>query len=287
MTFYLLTTGFSANILERAALLEAACQQRGLACVHLETSTADRLALPELRPGDALYNATRDGMRLEELLWRPGVATFYAGNQAPRGIQDTTRWLAAHTLAGLPQPRTIIHPTADRALLTRYVEHLGGFPLVLKVAGGTLGTGVLRADSWPALLSLVDYLVATGADFILREYLGSAGSGRLMVIGDRVVGALEYDNLPTDFRTNAAGGPPPRLTRFTPEAEALAVAATHAVGAELAGVDVLLDRQGGARLLEINLPCGFATFPKLGVDVPGMMIEYLTAKAARLHGSPH
>ncbi|MGI4875550.1 MAG: ATP-grasp domain-containing protein [Janthinobacterium lividum] len=287
MTFYLLTTGFSANTQERAALLQAACQQRGIACVALETSTADRLALPELRPGDALYNATRDGMRLEELLWRPGVATFYAGDQPPRGIQDTTRWLAAHTRAGLPQPRTIAHPTADRALLVRYVDYLGGFPLVVKVAGGTLGTGVMRADSWPALLSLVDYLVATGTEFMLREYLESTGSGRLMVIGDRVVGALEYDNLPTDFRTNAAGGPPPRLTRFAPAVEALAVAATQAVGAELAGVDVLLDQAGRAYLLEINLPCGFATFPKLGVDVPGMLVDYLTAKAKRLYGNVH
>ena len=117
MTVYLVTTGFSANTIERAALLEAACQQRGVACVVLESTTADRLALPALEPGDALYNATRGGVRLEETLWRPRVATFYTGDQPPRGIQDTTRWLAAHTLAGLPQPRTIIHPTADRALL--------------------------------------------------------------------------------------------------------------------------------------------------------------------------
>ena len=282
MTIYLLTTGCSANTLERTALLEAACALRGIACVLLESTTADYLALPEPQPGDALYNTTRDGLRLEELLWRPGVATFYAGNQPPRGIQDTTRWLAAHTRAGLVQPRTLHHATADRVLLPRYVAHLGGFPVVLKVAGGTLGTGVMRADSWPALLSLVDYLVATGTEFILREYLPSTRTGRLLVIGNQVVGGLEYDTPPDDFRTNAASALPPRLTHFTAEVEALAVASASSIGMELAGVDVLFDERGQAYLLESNMPCGFATFPKLGLDVPGMMVAYLAAKAERL-----
>ena len=282
MTCYFLTTGFSANTQERAAQLEAACQQRNIPCVVLESTTADHLNLPFLLPGDVLYNVTRGGVRLEEYLWRPGIATFYTGPVPPHNIQDSTRWLAAHTLAGLPQPRTIIHPTADRALLTRYVEHLGGFPLVLKVAGGTLGTGVMRVDSWPALYSLTDFLVAQGTDFILRQYLESSAVGRLMVIGKRVVGALSYTNPPDDFRTNAAAAPLSQLTQFAPEVEALAVAAVWSAGAEMGGVDILLDPQGRPYLLEINIPCGFATFPRLGIDVPGMLVDYLATKAERL-----
>lgn len=281
MTFYLITTGFSANTLERAALLEAACQQRGIACVTIESTTADYLALPVPQPGDALYNATRGGLRLEELLWRPGVATFYTAGQ-PLGLQDTTRWLAAHTLAGLSQPRTIAHATADRALLTSYVQHLGGFPVVVKAAGGTLGTGVMRVDSHAALLSLADYLVATGTDFLLREYLEAAGTARLMVVGNQVVGALEYDNPPADFRSNAAPDLHPRVISVSAAAEVLAVAAVHTAGVELGGVDLLFDQQGCPQLLEMNIPCGFATFPKLDIDVPGLMVDYLTAKAARL-----
>ena len=279
---YIITTGFSANTQERAALLEAACRQRSISCTALESTTTNRLELPSLQAGDALYNATIGGVRLEESLWRPGVATFYEGAVSPHSIQDTTRWLPGHTRASLSQPRTVIHATADRNHLSRYVDYLGGFPIVIKAAGGTLGTGVMRVDSWPALYSLVDYLTSISTDFVLREYIESAGSGRLMVIGDRVVGALEYNNPPGDFRTNAASALPPRLTHFAPEVEALAVAATHSAGAEMAGVDVLFDSQGRAFLLEINIPCGFATFPKLGIDVPGMMVDYLAAKAARL-----
>ncbi|MFC6223777.1 RimK family alpha-L-glutamate ligase [Hymenobacter artigasi] len=287
MTLYILTTGFSANTLERAALLETACQQRGIPCIILESTTVDRLALPNMHPGDALYNATREGLRLEEELWRPGVATFYTAGP-PLGLQDTTRWLAAHSRAGLAQPRTVAHATADRALLSRYADYLGGYPLVLKTAGGTLGTGVMRVDSHAALLSLADYLMATGADFLLREYMESSGTARLMVVGNEVVGALEYDNPPADFRSNAAPDLHPRLVSVSAAAEALAVAAVHAAGVELGGVDLLFDQQGRPQLLEMNIPCGFATFPKLGIDVPGRMVEHLIQKASLLlHDQSH
>ena len=287
VTLYLISTGFSSNTQERIALLETACQQRGIPCVILESTSADRLALPTLQPGDALYNATREGLRLEEELWRPGVATFYTAGP-PLGLQDTTRWLAAHSRAGLAQPRTVAHATADRALLARYAEHLGGYPLVLKTAGGTLGTGVMRVDSHAALLSLADYLVATGANFLLREYLESTGTARLMVVGNEVVGALEYDNPPADFRSNAAPDLHPRLVSVSAEAEALAVAAVHTAGVEMGGVDLLYDQQGCPQLLEMNIPCGFATFPKLGIDVPGRMVEHLFQKASLLrHAHPH
>jgi ribosomal protein S6--L-glutamate ligase len=159
---------------------------------------------------------------------------------------------------------------------------LGGFPVVAKIANSTLGNGVIRADSWPALLSLTDYLVAQGTDFILREYIDGAGSGRLMVIGDQVVGSLEYDNPPQDFRTNATSASHPRLTQFDPKVEALAVAAVQSVGVELGGVDVMFNSGGECFLLEMNIPCGFATFPKNGIDVPGMMIEHLITKSERL-----
>ena len=124
--------------------------------------------------------------------------------------------------------------------------------------------------------------MATGTDFILREYLDGAGVARLMVVGERVVGSLVYDNLPNDFRTNAAPELHPRLIQYPPELEALAVASVWSVGAEMGGVDVLLDKQGQPYLLEMNMPCGFATFPRLGIDVPGMLVDYLIVKAARL-----
>lgn len=281
MTFYVITTGFSANTLERAALLRAACSERGVHCLVVESTTIDRLTLPNLQVGDALYNASRDGMRLEESLWRPGVATFYTNDMPPRGVQDTTRWIADHTRADLPQPRTISHQTADRELLARYVEELGGFPLVVKIANSTLGNGVIRTDSWPALLSLIDYLAVQGTDFILRQYIEGSGSCRLMVIGNRVVGSLEYDNPTNDFRTNAGCESQPRLAQFSSNVEALAVAAVRAVGVELGGVDVMCSDDGLIYLLEMNIPCGFATFSKLGVDVPGMIVEHLKEKSER------
>lgn len=282
MTTYFIITGFSDETRERAALLEAACRQRGIVCTTMESTTADRLALPTLRPGDALYNATRGGMRLEELLWRPGVATFYNAGQPPRGIQDTTRWLAPHARAELPQPQTINHTTADKELLEHYAAHLGGFPLVVKVAGGSRGTGVMRVDSLPALFSLTDYLASSGAEFVLRQYINSDGVVRLFVVGSNVVGTLKNPNRHKDFRTNLGLENEFALTSVSEEVQQTAIQAVHAVGVELGGVDMIIDRAGKHFLLEMNFPAGFAKFPSLGVDVPGRIVEHLAAKAARL-----
>ena len=260
MILYILSTGFSPNTLERTELLEDACRQRDLCYRTIESGTVDRLALPSLVRGDALFNATRGGIRLEEFLWRPGVATFYLEGRPPLGIQDTTRWLAAHALAGLVQPKTIVHATADRKLLSGYVDFLGGFPIVVKVAELTLGMGVIRVDSWTSLISLADFLFSSGTDFILRQYIDGTGSVRLMVIGNRVVGALEYVNPPGDFRTNAGHDMQPQPITCAPKVEALAIAAVNLLGAELGGVDIMFDREGTAYLLNESASAALQPF---------------------------
>jgi glutathione synthase/RimK-type ligase-like ATP-grasp enzyme len=100
-----------------------------------------------------------------------------------------------------------------------------------------------------------------------------------MVIGNEVVGSLQYDNPPNDFRTNASDDSHPRITKFGSDVEHIAVSSVRSAGMELGGVDVIFRPDGKVYLLEMNMPCGFATFPKLGIDVPGMMVEYLLMKA--------
>jgi hypothetical protein len=97
-----------------------------------------------------------------------------------------------------------------------------------------------------------------------------------------IVGSLEYDNPPNDFRTNASDESRPRVTQFDSHVEAIAVSSVRSVGMELGGVDVIFGPGGKIYLLEMNMPCGFATFPKLGLDVPGMMVDYLLAKSKRV-----
>lgn len=132
--------------------------------------------------------------------------------------------------------------------------------MVVKVTGGALGVGVMRADLWPALLSLTDYLVSTGVDFILREYLVRTNCARLIVTGEQVVVALEGENPPNDFRSNAATQRKRRRIEISTAVEAEAIKAVHPAGVEFAGLNFLFDTTGQPYRLEVNFPSGSAAF---------------------------
>jgi glutathione synthase/RimK-type ligase-like ATP-grasp enzyme len=112
-----------------------------------------------------------------------------------------------HERAGLPAPATIPCSTTRRGLLRSYVERLGGFPVVLKVAGGSGGLGVMRADSFPALFSLVDFLRSKGYNPLLTAYVPDAVHWRLVVVGSRVAAAYKNVNDTDAFRTHASDAP--------------------------------------------------------------------------------
>lgn len=279
MKLCILINDLSANSLERADLLARACNTLSVGVEVINVCTANRCTLPNLRKGDALYNATRGGLRLEDWLWQPGVITFWRDGIAPRAIQDTTRWIPFHERAGIKQPRTIPHCTNSRELLSAYVAALGGLPVVIKIADSTLGRGVMRIDSFASLFSVADHLEDQGQDYLLREYINSETTARLMVVGTSVVGALRYSTPLNDFRTNALNSLPGELHAYPSSVEEFAVRSTQAIGSELGGVDITFSPDGCPVLLEVNVPCGFATFERLGIPVALAMIQHLVQKS--------
>ena len=74
---------------------------------------------------------------------------------------------------------------------------------------------------------------------------------RVLVAGGEVVGAEERVAAPEEWRTNISLGGTHRRARVTPAARMLARAATAAVGADLAGVD-LLPTDDGYVVIEVN-----------------------------------
>jgi glutathione synthase/RimK-type ligase-like ATP-grasp enzyme len=184
--------------------------------------------------------------------------------------------------AGVPVPRTIFCATADRAVLRGYVERLGGFPVVVKFLGRSRGIGVLRADSHAALFSLLDFALDQGASPLLCSYIAGAVHWRVVVIGGRAVAAYRNQNEEDDFRTYASDDVHDYTAQVAPRLGRIAVRATQALGLEMGGVDVLEDPAGRRYVLEVNFPCFFAQAQLVaGVDVAGMMVDYLLAKAER------
>ena len=113
---------------------------------------------------------------------------------------------------------------------------------------------------------------------IFQQYIECGNSDlRLQVVGDKVVAAVRRTSA-GDFRANATLGG--KMTTYEPTSDEveLAIAAARAVGAEIAGVDILPGEK--PLLCEVN---GNAHFKRLmdatGVDVADKIVDYIISKA--------
>ncbi|HXT06766.1 MAG TPA: RimK family alpha-L-glutamate ligase [Roseiarcus sp.] len=192
---------------------------------------------------------------------------------APRAVEacvdkSMTSFLVAR--AGLPTPDTWTMESfeAARALTRREIER---GPLVLKPLFGAQGKGlrlIRAADDLPAPQEMagVYYLQrfepVEGEDF--RDF-------RLFVSGGRVVATM-MRRAPTWITNVKQGGMPVAVPRDA-ALEELAIAAARAVGAEIAGVDVIVGRNG-ARVLEVNSMPAWSGLQKVtSVDIAGAIAD--------------
>ena len=103
---------------------------------------------------------------------------------------------------------------------------------------------------------------------------------RGLVIGNRVVSAMELRPKADDFRSNihlTGHGSP-----YGPDQElfGLAVRSSQALGLEISGVDIILDEQGRAKVIEVNYSPGFRGIEAAtGADIAAEIIDYITHRS--------
>jgi hypothetical protein len=285
MRLFALHEGFYAGVQQRIELLADACNRENVALVCIDSLAYDYSNIPKLTRNDLLYNFARGSAVLESLLLNDEVTTFYIKNPQLTTFRSTPDWSIIHQKAGFQAPRTIYHLTADRALLRKYVDYLGGFPVIIKLRGGTRGIGTIKIDSWENLISTVDYLVTTADTFMMREFIQADYGARVIVLGDEAILSSKFLFQEHDFR-NAPLDIALVYEPLEPDAatEKLCIDAVRAANIEMAGVDILFDRQKRPYLLEINFPTGFGSFGQNAGYVLSRMLRHLIGKSERSRG---
>ncbi|SLM62955.1 MULTISPECIES: 30S ribosomal protein S6--L-glutamate ligase [Dickeya] len=176
---------------------------------------------------------------------------------------------------GIDLPITgFAHSPDDTADLIKMV---GGAPLVVKLVEGTQGIGVVLAETHQAAESVIDAFRGLNAHILVQEYIGEAHGKdlRCLVIGERVVAAIERQAKPGDFRSNLHRGGSASRVRITPQERAIAVKAAKTLGLNVAGVDILRSARGPL-VMEVNASPGLEGIETTtGLDIAGMMIEYI------------
>jgi ribosomal protein S6--L-glutamate ligase len=195
----------------------------------------------------------------------------------PKAIEAAVdKYLTSARLAeaGFATPRTIVCQTADAAM-TAFVE-LGG-DVVLKPLFGAEGRGITRLNDEALALRAFSLLEQLGAVLYLQEFIAHEGADlRLLVVGQRVLGMRRRN--PLDWRTNVSRGATPEPLEVTPDLVELAHRAAYAVGAPIAGVDLLPGRDGLLYAIEVNAVPGWRALARVnGIDVARLVLDYVTA----------
>lgn len=257
--------------------LAAACAAREIPYLPLHAGTVRVWELRPLPPGSLLYtpSISQRAMAIERRLFGPGVATVYDATLGP--LRHVTASTAAFLYAGVPTPKAFPCNSKDRASLAATAEALGGYPLVLRFPGFSVGEGIVRVDSPAALYSALAFALASGRRPELVEFVDHAESWRVAVVGGRAVGAMRGAIPAGDFRSRTSNDPDDFFDApsIPEDLAAVAVAATRAVDALAAGVDVLRTPDGRLLVLEANTPFYFGNLQAQGIDVAGAIVDAL------------
>ena len=185
--------------------------------------------------------------------------------------------------AGVAIPKTVISRNATD--IDGLLDELGGAPVIIKLARGTHGNGVVLAETKKAAKSVLQafYLNnADGTNVLLQEFIKeSAGTDiRAFVVGSQVVASMKRQSLDDDFRSNLHKGGLGEPIKLTPEELKMAVKAARAMGLVVAGVD-LMRSERGPLVLEVNASPGFGIEKITHRNVAGKIIDYVERNAKR------
>ena len=252
-----------------------------------QVTAAMGMPCPQVRGGDvalddvdAVLIRTMSPGTLEQVVFRmDALATLEALGVAvvnrPKAVETAVdKYLALVRLqaAGLPVPRTVVCQSADEAMLA--FDGLGR-DVVLKPLFGSEGRGIARLTDEALALRAFKMLEQLGAVLYLQEFVRHPGHDtRLLVIGDRVLGMRRHNEL--DWRTNISRGARGEPLQVTPRLAEIAHRAANAVGATLAGVDLLSDADGNEYVIEVNAVPGWKGLGRvLGIDVASLVLEHV------------
>ena len=183
--------------------------------------------------------------------------------------------LAKLEAAGLPVPETWVGESATEAL--KAFEALGG-DVVVKPLFGSEGRGLVRVTDPELAVRTFRTLERLGCVLYLQRHVRNPGFDvRAFVLGGRVLGSIRRHAARGEWRTNVAVGGRPEACSIDEESGRLALRSARAVGALMAGVDLLPDLDaGGWAVLEVNAVPGWkALAGSTGVDVAAAILSEL------------
>jgi len=176
---------------------------------------------------------------------------------------------------GVPMPTTYLATGESSKKILAKVH----YPIIMKFPHGTQGKGVMFAESYAAASSMLDALLALKQPFLIQEYIETEGTDiRAFVVGDKVAAAYRRVARKGEKRANIHAGGTGEVCTLDAHTQKVAIKAAKAIGAEIAGVDILESVKGPV-ILEINVSPGLQGITSVTkIDVADKIAKFLFEK---------
>lgn len=226
---------------------------------------------------------TRYGSAIVRQFEMQGIFTTTSSIALVRS-RDKLRSMQLMSRAGIGIPKTVF----SRGMTTNVedlIEDLGGAPVIIKLARGTHGNGVVLAETKKAAKSVLQAFYVMdddGTNIMLQEFIKeSAGEDiRAFVVGGKVVASMKRQSLDDDFRSNLHQGGEGTSVKLSDEERKTAQKAARAMGLSICGVDMMRSEKGPL-VLEVNASPGFGIEKVTKRNVASHIIDYIEQNANR------
>jgi ribosomal protein S6--L-glutamate ligase len=227
---------------------------------------------------------TKYGTAIVRQLEAQGVYSLSSSIAITRA-RDKLRSMQLLAKAGVDIPKTVF--SRNSTDIDEMISLLGGTPVIIKLARGTHGNGVVLAETTKAAKSVAQAFYLSneeGTNILLQEFVKeSAGTDiRAFIVGSRIVASMQRQSLDDDFRSNLHKGGEGTIVKLTEQETKMCIKAAKAMGLNVAGVDFMRSSRGPL-VLEVNASPGFGIEGVTGRDVATPIIEYVERNAKRRH----
>ncbi|HGY12165.1 MAG TPA: RimK family alpha-L-glutamate ligase [Desulfobacterales bacterium] len=175
-------------------------------------------------------------------------------------------------------PSTLFITKPDSFL--QAVKHLGGFPVVIKQVDGMGGDGVIKVNHKSEAIAFLDQHLKNKKGLLVQEFIPPRERTdiRVLVIGEKIAGAMALVPDGQDFRTNIHQKGHARSVDLKKSLAKLALKAARACHLEIAGIDFIVEKGCAPLIIEVNYSPGFKGLETAtGQDIAKQVLDYVTS----------
>ncbi len=178
--------------------------------------------------------------------------------------------------SGIQIPETVFINAPDG--FAPAVSQLGGFPVVAKPISSRQGTGVMLLKTNEDVDWYIDQHLDGRNGLIVQRFISPQGRRelRVLIIGDKIVGAMELMPKNGDFRGNYHISGISKPAELTPLIKEMAIKSAAVTELEIAGIELITDDKGKTVVIEVNYSPGFKGMESAtGLNIAGQIIDYI------------